>query len=248
MTLDVIYEQLYLKLGKDAYGNVVTPDSFNKALSYSNIEKLNDFLSVLEQDEEMIDNLRPFVVTLGDSNSSPIYLDEYGYAVLPSDYVRYVQSSRMDYTNNVTGSTEVYRHIEMLSNKEFSYRLSTSLYSPTLSRPIATIQNEKLLVRPKGINDISFTYIRMPLTPNYDYDFSDTTFLPVYLPPGTDHGSIPGTTVRPGFTAGDPSESVELEWTEDVHPDFINVMYKFFAINLKDLTSLQTIEIEKGKP
>jgi len=109
MTLDVIYEQVYLKLGKDAYGNVVTPDSFNKALSYANIEKLNDFLTVLEQDEEMIDNLRPFVITLGDNASSPIYLDEYGYAVLPSDYVRYVQSSRMDYTNNTTGSTEVYR-------------------------------------------------------------------------------------------------------------------------------------------
>jgi len=178
MTLDVIYEQVYLKLGKDAYGNVVTPDSFNQSLSYANIEKLNDFLIVLEQDEEMIDNLRPFVVTLGDNASSPIYLDEYGYAVLPSDYVRYVQSSRMDYTNNTTGSTEVYRHIEMLTNKDFSYRLSTSLYSPTLSRPIATVQNEKLLVRPKGINDISFTYVRMPLTPNYDYDFSDITFLP----------------------------------------------------------------------
>jgi hypothetical protein len=248
MTLDVIYEQVYLKLGKDAYGNVVTPDSFNQSLSYANIEKLNDFLVVLEQDEEMIDNLRPFVITLGDNGSSPIYLDEYGYAVLPSDYVRYVQSSRMDYTNSTTGSTEVYRHIEMLTNKDFSYRLSTSLYSPTLSRPIATIQNEKLLVRPRGINDISFTYIRMPLVPNYDYDFSDITFLPVYLPPGTDHGSLPDTTVRPGFTAGDPSESVELEWPEDVHDDIINIIYKFFAINLKDMNSLQTIEIEKGRP
>ena len=109
MTRDVIYEQVYLKLGKDAYGNVVTPDSFNKALSYSNIEKLNDYLVVLEQDEEMIDNLRPFVITLGESSSSPVYLDDYGYAVLPSDYVRYVQSSRMDYTNNTTGSTGILR-------------------------------------------------------------------------------------------------------------------------------------------
>jgi hypothetical protein len=248
MNLQEIYDQLYNKLGKDAFGNVVTPESFNLALDYSNVEKLNDFLEVLEQDQELVDDIRPFVVTLGDSSSSPVYLDDYGYCNMPDDYVRYVHSSRMDFTNTDSGSNEVYRHIEMLTPKEFSYRLSTSLYSPTTSRPIITVQNDKFLVRPRGIDAISLTYVRMPITPVYDYDIDDTTFLPVFLPTGELHGSIPNTTVRPGFTAGDPSLSVELEWPEDVHDDFINLMYKYFTINLKDYNSLQTIEIEKGLP
>jgi hypothetical protein len=248
MNLAEILEQVYLKLGKDAYGNMITPDSYNEAISYTNLEILNNFLAVLEQDEEITDNLRPFIITVGDNETAPLQPDSYGYVTLPDDYIRYVRSAKFDYFTE-DGTTELqYRHIEMLPNKDFVYRLTTKLFSPSLSRPICTIQNSKLLVRPQNIPYVVFTYVRMPYTPVYDYDFVAETGLPIYRAPGSIHttGVANEYILRPGFDEGDPSISVEFEWTPDVHNDLVNILFKYFAINLKDFNSLSVSEIEKG--
>ena len=135
----------------------------------------------------------------------------------------------------------------MLSNKDFAYRLSTSLFSPSLARPIVTIQNEKLLVRPQGIPTINLTYVRYPAIPFFDYDIITASGMPFYLAPGTTHSNSAGLTCNPNFSPGDPSESVEFEWYEDVHIDLVNELTKYFMINLKDLNSLGILEIEKGR-
>lgn len=246
MNLDEILNQVYNKIGKDAYGNLITPEKYNEALDYVNIQKINDYLELYEQDQEIADNIRQFIVTLGDNNSTPLTLDSYGYGVIPSDYLRYSRSSRYDFLNNDAGSELEYRHIEMLTNKDFAYRLSTSLYKPSLARPICTIQNEKILVRPQGIPAINFTYVRYPLTPVYDYDIITLTGMPYYLPPGATHQNTATLTCNPNFTPGDPSISVEFEYYDDVHIDLVNELTKYFMINLKDLNSLSVLEIEKG--
>jgi len=246
MNLNEILDQVYNKIGKDAYGNLITPDIYNQALDYVNTAKMNDYLEVYEEDQEITDNLRPFIVTLGDNDSTPLPLDSYGYGILPSNYLRYGKASRYDYENTPTGSRLIYRHIEMLSNKDFAYRLSTSLFSPSLARPILTIQNEKLLVRPQGIQTINLTYVRYPLVPFFDYDIISATGMPYYLPPGTEHDDTATLTCNPNFSPGNPSISVEFEWYDDIHVDLVNELTKYFMINLKDLNSLGVLEIEKG--
>lgn len=246
MNLNDILNQVYNKIGKDAYGNLITPDIYNEAIDYVNIAKVNDFLEVYEEDQEITDNLRPFIVTLGDNGITPLPLDSYGYGILPSDYLRYGRASRYDYENTPTGSNLIYRHIEMVSNKDFSYRLSTSLFSPSLARPVATIQNQKILVRPQGIQTINLTYVRFPNTPVFDYDIITDSGMPYYLPPGTTHENTATLTCNPNFLPGDPSISVEFEYYDDVINDIINELTKYFMINLKDLNSLGVLEIEKG--
>lgn len=246
MNLNDILNQVYNKIGKDAYGNLITPDIYNEAIDYVNMAKMNDFLQVYEEDQEITDNLRPFIVSLGDNNSTPLPLDSYGYGILPSDYLRYGKASRYDYENTATGSNQIYRHIEMLSNKDFSYRLSTSLFSPSLARPILTLQNEKLLVRPQGIQTINLTYVRFPAVPFFDYDIISASGMPFYLPPGAEHDNTATLTCNPNFSPGDLSISVEFEWYEDIHIDLVNELTKYFMINLKDLSSLGVLEIEKG--
>ena len=246
MNLNDILNQVYNKIGKDAYGNLITPDIYNEAIDYVNMAKMNDFLQVYEEDQEITDNLRPFIVSLGDNNSTPLPLDSYGYGILPSDYLRYGKASRYDYENTATGSNQIYRHIEMLSNKDFSYRLSTSLFSPSLARPILTLQNEKLLVRPQGIQTINLTYVRFPAVPFFDYDIITASGMPFYLPPGAEHDNTATLTCNPNFSPGDLSISVEFEWYEDIHIDLVNELTKYFMINLKDLSSLGVLEIEKG--
>jgi hypothetical protein len=70
--------------------------------------------------------------------------------------------------------------------------------------------------------------------------------MPYYLPPGTTHSNSATLTCNPNFSPGDPSESVEFEYTEDVLNDIINELTKYFMINLKDLNSLGVLELEKG--
>ena len=247
MNLNEILDQVYNKIGKDAYGNLITPDIYNQALDYVNTAKMNDFLEVYEEDQELTDNLRPFIVTLGDNGSTPLALDSYGYGIFPSNYLRFGRASRYDYENTSTGSNQIYRHIEILSNKDFAYRLSTSLFSPSFARPIATIQNEKLLVRPQGIPTINLTYVRYPAIPFFDYDIITVTGMPYYLAPGTTHSNSGTLTCNPNFSPGDPSDSVEFEWYDDIHIDLVNELTKYFMINLKDLNSLGILEIEKGR-
>lgn len=246
MNLNEILDQVYSKIGKDAYGNLITPDIYNQALDYVNMAKMNDFLEVYEEDQEITDNLRPFIITLGDNGSTPLAIDSYGYGIFPDDYLRFGRASRYDYENTPTGSTQIYRHIELLSNKDFSYRLSTSLFSPSLARPIVTLQNEKLLIRPQGIQTINLTYVRFPAVPFFDYDIITDSGMPYYLPPGTQHDNTATLTCNPNFSPGDPSISVEFEWYADIHIDLVNELTKYFMINLKDLNSLSVLEIEKG--
>jgi len=246
MNLNEILDQVYSKIGKDAYGNLITPDIYNQALDYVNMAKMNDFLEVYEEDQEITDNLRPFIITLGDNGSTPLAIDSYGYGIFPDDYLRFGRASRYDYENTPTGSTQIYRHIELLSNKDFSYRLSTSLFLPSLARPIVTLQNEKLLIRPQGIQTINLTYVRFPAVPFFDYDIITDSGMPYYLPPGTQHDNTATLTCNPNFSPGDPSISVEFEWYADIHIDLVNELTKYFMINLKDLNSLGVLEIEKG--
>jgi hypothetical protein len=90
------------------------------------------------------------------------------------------------------------------------------------------------------------TYVRYPNTPVFDYDIITASGMPYYLAPGTFHSNFGGLTCNPNFSPGDPSISVEFEYTTDVLNDIINELTKYFMINLKDLNSLGVLEIEKG--
>jgi hypothetical protein len=80
----------------------------------------------------------------------------------------------------------------------------------------------------------------------FDYDIITVTGMPYYLPPGTTHSNSATLTCNPNFSPGNPSISVEFEYTEDVLNDIINELTKYFMINLKDLNSLGVLELEKG--
>jgi hypothetical protein len=205
-----IYDQLLNKLGKDAFGNLVTPEAFNQAAAYVNMEKLNDFLEVSSQDREIVDDLRPFAKTTTLSVNPST-----NEVLTPGDYIAYIQLV-------VQGTL---RQIEMLTWEDYAYRLSTSLYYPTTDRPIATIQDDGIFVAP-NLTNVILTYVREPQTPEYGYTIDPLTGLPVY----------------------DPLTSTQFEYPVDVYPDLVNMLYKYFAINIKDFNSLQTVEIEKGRP
>jgi hypothetical protein len=231
-------------MGKDAFGGVLSPAKFNETIDYVNIDKLNDALALLEVNQNSQEDLRPFSVTMGDSDSAPLPMSEaqeHLYANLPDNFVRWSSGRNMVYTNvTCTTSKASSRVVEMIQNSDFWYRLSTRRYYPRVVRPIATIQDDRLLVAPKyGISEINMTYYRYPATPFFDYNL-DAAGDPVYLPPNGVHDSS-----RPDIPAGTPSSSVEFEWYVDTWIDIINRIYQYMAINIKSDKDLQTVKLDQ---
>jgi hypothetical protein len=230
--LNDIFNGVLAKMGKDAFGGVLTPSLFNTFIDYVNIEMLNDRLNVLELNQNVQEDLRPFNVVVGDGTSTPLSVSpNQGYVTVepPQDFIRFVTGRVATYYNKGC-STSVFRprYVEMLSNSDFRARLASSLLAPNVRRPVATIENDRILIAPAEVTALSMTYIRRPATPFFDYDVVDGVI--VYLPPNTQHSN------------GDPSLSVELEWLVDTWPEFIERTYQQAAINIKSGEDLQMVK------
>lgn len=234
MTLQEILNKVYSALGKDQFGGYITPDDYNAAIRYVNIEQMNDLLKVFEEKREITDDLLPFVKTIGDNKSIPLYQDSYGYVQIPEDYWYYIRSYFSDFVNDCDTSYPLQRPIEFLNQADFGYRIGTEILKPTIKHPIAAIQNGKWLVLPVSNLPVVFTYLRAPKEPNYDYYIDGGEV--IYLPPGSTN---PDT--------GLPSTSVEFEWPNSVNLNLIELLVKYFSISIRSEFNLQTLDITKGQ-
>jgi hypothetical protein len=230
--LNDIYQGVLTKLGKDAYGGVLSPPLFNRLIDYVNIDMLNDRLLILEKNQNVQEDLRPFNVVVGDGTSEPLITKpNQGYVTgaIPDNFVRFVTARVATYVNKGCEQSSFRpRYVEMLSNSDFRSRLSSALRFPSIRRPIATIEDDDFLFAPDSIKKVSYTYIRRPKTPFFDFDVINGQ--PVYLPPNEFHAN------------GNPSLSVELEWFVDVWPEFIERTYQQAAINIKSGEDLKMIK------
>jgi hypothetical protein len=239
MNLGEILDKVYNQLGKDQYGGYITPRNYNEAIKWVNLEQINDLLKVFEEKREITDDLFPYVTTIGDSGTTPIPVDPFGYYTLPDDYYYYIRSYTSQFDNTCAGATEKIRPIEFLNQADFGYRIGTDIMAPSFDRPISAVQNNRMLLRPIGIEAVTFTYLRRPLNPVFDYDIVDTEIF--YLPPGTYHQN---SSVEP---VGTPSASVEFEWPESVTYNLVELIVKYFTINIRSQFNLQTLDINKGQ-
>lgn len=226
-------------LGKDTFGGTVTPESFNSMLQYVNVQKMNDLIKVFEEKREISRDLYPFMVTLGSSTTPPITLDEYGYGEYPSDYFYTARGITSTYLNSCGTYTENQHMVQFLDQAEYAYRISSAIMYPTVDEPIAVDENDKFLVRPKGIPTVAFTYLRTPNQPYFDYDIISGRV--VYLPPNETHVN---SSVLP---QGTPSESIEFEWPQAVVPDLINMIVSIYSISIRSEFNLQTSKTDQGQ-
>jgi hypothetical protein len=220
MNLGEGYKYVQLKLAKDQFGGYVSPSEFNTALEAFNLEFFNDYMKGYEATQEYSDDLLPFVKTLGDNSNPAIDIDSYGYAPIPTDYVRYARVNVYELDTTCEGSVKNRRMVEMLNNDKFGYRI-TDFYALTKRNPIGTIQNDQFYIQPTGFNKLELTYLRLPVTPVF------------------------GFTVTNGEVIYNPATSTELEWPEQTHKDFFEGIVKYMAINLHSEFNVQTIDIEK---
>jgi hypothetical protein len=240
VNLGQILKYANLKLGKDFEGGYISPDDLNDSLLEAvNYDMLNKYIGVYEVRRTITDDIRPFVVTLGTGGNNALPINQFGNAVLPSDYIAYTDVFVNVWVDNGCGDVElVPRMVEMLNRDKFNYRRTSRVLRPKAENPIGAIENDGLVVLPIGFQSCVFSYIRKPIVPFFDYDIVNGEV--VYLPPGSVHAN---SSVQP---VGTPSLSVEFEWPEQVHEDLGDMIVKYYATNFRSEFNLQALDL--GKP
>ncbi len=232
MDVNEVYQYVNFKLGKDQWGGYTPPDTFNLAMANANLHLLNEYLDQFERDSEITSDMHPMVKTLGDSLNPALDITNEGYAVLPDDYVDYARLWVSELSNSdCTTPFSKRRKVEVVNNEMFADRNRYGLRSPRKEYPVATIQNNKIYVLPSKVNPqllsekpfqkLMLTYIRRPNTPIFGY------------------------TIVDGEIVYDPATSVQLEWPEQVHEAFANIVVRYFAINQESQFNIEVTDKDK---
>lgn len=233
MTLEEIRQYIQIKLNKNQQGWSLTPVRFNILLKALNIDYYESKVQKpdapnmgYEFSKKYIDLFRVFKKRV----TIPL-VDQKG--VIPDDYRHYSSVYYDRYYNSTEGCDMDIdsRFIPYIKDSKLIRRITSSIEKPTLDFPLWTFIDNEIVVYPKEIKNIVFTYLRKPLDPYYDYDIVSSK--EQYLPPGETHVN---STVEP---IGSASKSVELEYPEAVHIEIADWLYEVASTSLKDQLNIQ---------
>lgn len=240
-------------LNKDQAGRVISPDRFNTLLKTASIRQFKRKMGLPEEyrpgqpiprdyyevNKRSTESLRRFKKIMGEGISGQMIISKYGYSDLPSDYfiVRYV-----NYVND-----GVIREVKIVEDKEYNECMSDSITFPTLRNPIINLEDERVKLRPLGMQFVNFAYFRLPLTPVYDYYIDNSTLEEVYLEVGQTPPEIKVTYSGYSSAADNRSVSVELEWNDVDKMDIAMIILSDMGVNIRAQEVVQYAEMVKAK-
>lgn len=141
------------------------------------------------------------------------------------------------------------REIKLISQEEFTMR-NANLMMPSIKiMPVATIDEGNLRVFPTDLTSITFSYIKIPANPVFDY-YSDSNDRVVYMAAGATGVSIPsGATYSDGTAGPTTKNSTSVEWAYDTtyHNRIYSEMLRALSNRLKDQNTAQYSEMKKNK-
>ena len=248
MTLGVIYDLINYIVGKEWVGGTFTIPQLNNLLPMAQYDLLNAELEKVDAGE-----LTPISgAVVGKSPLRPFYksadlsIDIYGFATLPTDYLRWAGITTSDL-----------RAIEVVSHQMFAERQSNVLRRADIN-PFGVFANNEFCVVPYDLAPAVFTsslptikmwYLRTPATPYYDYCQDSTTLEQIYMPVGSYitlvqaknvlydvNGNVLNADVTKSNMTVLPytSKSIELEWDANMHVDIIRRVLDKVGVNLQE--------------
>jgi hypothetical protein len=266
MTVNEILTLVNFIINKETTGDALNPDNYNVLLQEVNVSMFNEYWGQYQQllvmkGNDLLSNspLTPFIevatITVDPAN---------GMASIPTDFIEGFAA-----TVNQTG-----QKIDLVSPMEAYYRNSSVMTIPATNRNYGFINGSQLQCFPYKLSTgtsteelipVTFSYLRLPLQPVYDYCQSATTYKRIFMPASSyliysggvwslyqDAVSHPqlltanvtktgaGTT-SPAYT----SLTVELEWRENMHPLFVSRVLSKVGINLSEQGVTQYAELLK---
>lgn len=126
------------------------------------------------------------------------------------------------------------RDIDLLDQKEYNKRLSTSILYPTASRPISTSYRTALYITPTITGTVNYNYIRTANKPFFDYYYKNGVTI-TYIEPGTTFVANVSNPYRTGATSGSfPSQSVEFEFKASSIPYLLNILLTYYGLKIPE--------------
>ena len=263
MTLQDIWDHIYSRTNKDQSGNTYNPERFNVDLKTANIEMFSKMYGLptdyspgvaiprvaYSVTQRVKDDLRHLVVNMGGvaaGDPGPLEVNSDGIAYLPEDYI-HVSAMNYTYVDGNCNQKIKYPKFDVLTDQQWSEAIGNVTMNYRVAEfPYCTFRKNYIEVRPKTIQHINFVYLRTPITPFYDY-YVDSNDAIIYLPHGTRYNLQPGETGSAGQTNVQvQSNSVELEWPVEVHPDICNLLLSYVADNLRSQELKQSAEMRKA--
>lgn len=174
-------------------------EQFNYHLKLVNIKKFKK-----ECSEDNRDNLKPFIVFMGGTQSQPLLVNVNGYATRPSDFYKNIS---MTY-KHVVGKTINTRIVYVKSDEIFDDLCASTIDGPTKYEPIAKITETQIVFEPINVKRINFTYIKNPTTPVF------------------------AIKITSGFNEYDADNSTELEWDDENTIDIIVLLLQQIGVSI----------------
>jgi hypothetical protein len=252
MTLDQILSAVNYYAGKDTRGRTMKITEFNILLpSVQESYYASELKPVIDDNSP----IWKFITHMGsDSTTMPLTVSATGVALVPADYVKWIDMTF------IYDGTE--RQVEVLDGFEFDNRKSHATEVPTRKYPIATFGGTTIRVAPKNMQYLNFTYFRKPTVPYYDYCQDAATLNEVYMPVGSyvDQGSpgeedlynslgvVIATNVTKPYSpiTGKTSQTVELEWEDRYHPQFVLRLGAMVGVNIQMADLTQYMEAKQN--
>lgn len=243
MTLNDMRLYINALLNKDQFGGELNLKEFNIALQEYNIEFFKnkteglyvaDVGGALDYDLVLATKvLKPFV------KLEPAILAPDGEldlsAALP-DYAFFLKAISTSAHDGERKTIKLSTHSKVF--ERMTNVLSVSLYD----RPECVLEGTGILrIYPDDIPEVDIAYLRFPVAPYFDY-YIDANDKEQPIPAGQSHTLIAGESgpngeVAPAVLVG---ATVELEYTEDFHPEFLNGLLGKLGLPNRDQVIIQT--------
>lgn len=204
---------------------IITPDFFKKKAEesgYFSKSKLSAEIKELYSSKF----LREFII-----NETVATSGSFAYA-----YAYWVGAHDSD--NNVV--------VELVTEDEYHDRIGDSVMAPAADAVCAVERATEVVVYPASVANINVSYLRYPDVPFLDY-YIDTARRVQFLAAGATHTWTTGEIDSAGttHTSGDAdwnSLTVELEFIEDMHLDFLSEVLSRVGVRLESPMITQAAE------
>ena len=183
MLIDEVYSAVSQLVNKDQVSGYLAPDEYNKyaelaqrefietnyaradGRGYESTFKMTDDLSGVKSEQTL-------TVSGGKTVNSA------GSSTLPTDYLHFSHAR----TNFIFGGKGRSVPVELVRDDEWSERLASEVNTPSKRFPVVRLMRSYFEVYPQDVNAITFTYIKKPAKPWWNYTLSGST--PVFAETG----------------------------------------------------------------
>lgn len=242
MNINEIYTLCNYITNKDVSGNAFTPNQFNDIVEILN----RPFFKKKVEESGYFENRKSMSYNDTLNTSKNLHKFIVNETIAAAGGTTYTYAYFLGASDSDTDFL-----IELIEEAEYQDRVGDSILAPSASAPVAMERGDNVVIKPDTVANVNLSYYRFPTDPFLDY-YIDVNGAIQFLSAGATHtwttseidsSGTTRTTGQPDWT----SLTVELEYNEDMHEDFMNEILSRAGVKLKEGQITQYAEAMKAE-